>query len=120
MAIWGGPESLTGPSLAVSIGLTLVLGGGASLLTGRVIAGAWRPAWQVLLAAVGLGFADRFLIYGLFDGPLLSLSGYVVDVAVIAAIGLVSYRLAQVRLMVRQYPWLYRRSGPFTYRPLEE
>ena len=120
MAIWGGLESLTGTSLAVSIGLTLVLGGGAALMAGRAIAGTWRPAWQVLLAAFGLGLADRFLIYGLFDGPLLSLSGYVADVAVIAAIGLVSYRLAQVRLMVRQYPWLYRRSGPFSYRRHEE
>lgn len=120
MTIWGGLESLTGTSLAVSIGLTLALGGGAALMTGRAIAGGWRPAWQVLLAAFGLGLADRFLIYGLFDGPLLSLRGYVADVAVIAAIGLLSYRLAQVRLMVRQYPWLYRREGLFSYRRLEK
>ena len=44
MAIWGGLESLTGTSLAVSIGLTLVLGGGAALMTGLAIAGAWRWA----------------------------------------------------------------------------
>ena len=116
MAIWGGLESLTGTSLAVSIGLTLVLGGGAAVLTGQAIAGSWRPMWQLPFASLGLGLADRFLVYALFDGPLFSLIGFLVDTAVIMAIGLVAYRLALVKNMVQQYPWLYERAGLWRYR----
>jgi len=109
-------EALSGTSLGVFIGLTLVLGGGAGILTGRAIAATWRPAWQLLLACAGLGLADRFLAYALFDGPLVSLRGYLFDTAVITAMALAAYRLAWVANMVRQYPWLYRRSSPWSYR----
>jgi hypothetical protein len=118
MALWGDAATLTGTTLDVWIGITLVVAGGAALMTGRAIAITWRPPWQVVFACFGLGFGDRFLIYGLFDGPLLSLPGFLFDTAVLIAMGLVAFRVAKVRLMVRQYPWLYRKTGPFTYRPL--
>jgi hypothetical protein len=108
-------EALSGTSLGVFIGLTVVLGGGAGVLTGRAVAGTWRPVWQVLLACAGLGLADRFLVYALFDGPLFSAIGYLFDTAIITALALVAYRLAWVANMVRQYPWLYRRSSPWSY-----
>ena len=117
MGMWGDAGTLTGTTLDVWIGITLIIAGGAALMTGRAIAITWRPPWQVILACIGLGLGDRFLIYGLFDGPLLLLSGYVIDTAVIISIGLVAYRIAMVRLMVRQYPWLYQQTGSFTYRP---
>ena len=102
--------------LAVFIGLTLVAGGGAAILTGRAIAGTWRPVWQLAAACCGLGAAERFLVYGLFDGPLFSLSGYMFDTAAIMAFGLVSWRLCRTANMVRQYPWLYERAGLWRYR----
>lgn len=106
----------SGTSIGVFIGLTLVLGGGAAILTGQAIAGTWRPAWQVMFASLGLGIADRFLVFALFDGQLFSATGYVFDTAVIMAFGLVAYRLAWVRNMVTQYPWLYERAGPWRIR----
>ncbi len=36
----------------------------------------------------------------------------------IAAIGLIACRLAHVAKMVEQYPWLYERATPWSYRPL--
>jgi hypothetical protein len=36
-------ESLLGTSLGVFVGLTVVITGGAAILTGRAIAGNWRP-----------------------------------------------------------------------------
>ena len=39
----------------------------------------WKPAWQVVAACFGLALADRFLIYALFGGELLSLSGFIID-----------------------------------------
>ncbi|HEV8028621.1 MAG TPA: hypothetical protein VGP50_14400 [Stellaceae bacterium] len=29
---------------------------------------------------------------------------------------LLAYRMTQVRLMLRQYPWLYEAGGPFSWR----
>ena len=100
----------------VFVGLTVAIIGGAGYFTGQALARGWRPAWQVVLYAALLGLADRFLHYALFDGVLLSLSGYLVGTAVTCALGLLAYRLARVRAMVAQYPWLYERAGPFAWR----
>jgi len=67
-----------------------------------------------------LGLADRFVIFSLFGGELLLLSGYVIDTAVIMAIALLSYRLTRARTMVAQYPWLYERAGPFGWRARQD
>ena len=39
-----------------------------------------------------------------------------IEFAGIAAIGLGSFRLNQVRHMIDQYPWRYERSGVFSWR----
>ncbi len=106
----------SGVPLAVFVGLTLVIGGGAAVMTGRAIAATWRPAWQLAAACLGLGAADRFLAYALFDGPLFSLPGYLLDTGAILAIGYAAWRCYRAANMVRQYPWLYRRAGPWGYR----
>ncbi len=100
----------------VFAGLTCVLFGGASWLTGAAVAGTWRPAWQVFTWSLLLAGFDRFLHYALFGGDLLSVGGALRDYAVILAVGLVAWRFTHVTRMVLQYPWLYRRTGPFSYR----
>ncbi len=112
-------ETLLGGPVAVFVGLTVVLAGGAAWLTGRAIAEHWRPARQVLFACLGLAIAARFLTYALFQGPLLSLPGFVSAYVVLTAIGLVAYRVTLVERMVRQYPWRYRRTSPFTWAEIE-
>jgi hypothetical protein len=109
-------EALLGTTLPVFIGLTVILVGGAAVLTGQAVAATWRPAWQVVLSCIGLGLADRFLVYALFDGELLSLTGFLIDTAVLTVIGLVAYRLTRVKKMVSQYPWKYERGGLWNYR----
>ena len=52
----------------------------------------------------------------LFNAPLLSLQGYLVDTAYIVVVMLVSYRIALTRRMLSQYPWLYERAGLFQWR----
>lgn len=105
-----------GSSLGVFIGLTVVLFGGCGVMTGQALAEGWKSPAEVLTYSVLMGLGDRFLVYGLFGGPLLSLSGFVVHTLVIGAITFVSYRMALARRMVAQYPWLYERSGPFGWR----
>jgi len=102
--------------LGVFVGVTLCVMGFAAFMTGQAVANTWKPAWQAVAYALLLGFADRFLVYALFEGELLSLVGYVLDSAVLVAIALAAFRLAQVRKMVQQYPWLYARAGLFAWR----
>lgn len=109
-------DSLLGAPLGVFIGVTLVLFGGAAWLTGQALAGTWRPAWQAFAYAPLLAAVDRFLIYALFDGELLSLWGYLFHAALLLALMLAAYRVTRARRMVSQYPWLYERAGLFAWR----
>lgn len=107
-------------SLVGFLSVTVFLGCGASWLMGQAVAATWRPLWQLVLYAAMLGLADRFMNYGLFQGEPLSTSGYLLDTALILIAALVAYRITRARIMVRQYPWLYARSGPFGWREIGE
>lgn len=109
-------EHLLGSSVAVFIGVTVLLFGAASWMTGRATAMAWQTGWLLLPYSLLLGLGARFLTYALFEGQLLSLPGYGVSVGAIGLVMLIAYRVYHVRQMVRQYPWLYERQGLFTWR----
>ena len=113
-------QALVGTSLGVFIGLTVILIGGAAIMTGRALADGWKPAWQVVAACFGLALADRFLVYALFGGELLSLSGFIVDFALLTALGLIAHRLTMVHKMIAQYPWRYERASLWSYRERPE
>ncbi len=109
-------EALLGTSLFVFVGVTIVVMGFAAFVTGQALANTWKPQWHAVVYCVLLGLFDRFLVFSLFDGELLSLSGYLIDTAVLVAIALFAFRLARARKMVNQYPWLYQRVGLFGWR----
>ena len=109
-------EELLGTRLAVFLGLTVVLFGGAAFLTGEAVARTWRPWWQIVPYALLLGLGDRFLIYALFEGELLSPSGYLIHTLVLLVIAGFSYRITRVYCMLKQYPWLYERAGLLSWR----
>jgi hypothetical protein len=111
-------EPVLGTSLGVFLGITGVLTGFCAFMTGQAIADTWRPYWQVVLYCALLGAVARFLIYGLFDGVLLSLSGYVVGTSLLILLGSFAFLATRARKMVCQYPWLYRRTGLFAWQPL--
>ncbi len=108
--------------------LTVVIGGGASFATGRALALKWRPFREVIIYSCLLGLADRFLHWGLFldrpldvyKGDILSVHFYLVDTAVLMAFASVAYRMTQASCMATQYPWLYRKTGPFTWAARED
>jgi hypothetical protein len=108
--------SLLGASSGVFVGVTVLLFGLGAFLTGQAIAEQWQPASRVVLACLGLAIADRGFTVGLFGGPLFSVSGFVSSLLYLLAVGLIGWRLTQVRKMVTQYPWLYERAGPFAWR----
>jgi hypothetical protein len=103
-------------SLFVFLFLTVILGGGAAILMGRNFAVNWRSPVTVAAAGVGLALGVRFLHFALFEEPLLTLGGYLLDLAVIVAMGLMGFRWRRAEQMVAQYYWLFERTGPLTWR----
>ena len=107
---------ILGNTWPVFIGITILLMGFASFMTGQAVANTWRPLWQIVPYSLLLGLADRFLSWSLFEGELFLLSGYIADSLVLMGIGALAYRLTLAHKMVTQYPWVYERTGPFTWR----
>ncbi len=107
-----------GESLAHVVLVTGILGGGAAWLSGRAIANAWRPPWQVMVPAVLVGLAARFIHFALFEGTLLSAASFGCDTLIFLVVGLVAWRATRAAQMVRQYPWLYARAGPLGWREI--
>jgi hypothetical protein len=112
-------EELTGTSLAVFIGVTLALFGGAAFMTGHATADTWRPGWHIFMYGAFLGVADRLLGFLLFGSELLSIAGYLLDTAILIGVALFAYRVTRARKMASQYPWLYERAGLFGWRERE-
>lgn len=107
---------LSDDGLRVFLVLTVIIGGGAAFLAGRGLAKAWKPYWRVFFYMALLAAAVRFFHYALFEGRLLSLYYYLVTYAVLLAGASLGYRLMRTTQMVTQYPWLYRRTSPFSWR----
>ena len=109
-----------GESIAHVVLVTGILGSGAAWLSGRAIAGTWRRQWQVAIAALLLGAAARFIHFALFQGELLSAASCCCDAVIFLTVGLIAWRATRATQMVRQYPWLYARAGPLSWRKLEQ
>lgn len=97
--------------------LVIVLLGSAAFAAGRAVARTWRPRWQVLWYVLLLSVVARFLLFALFDGRLLSPTGWATDYAILVTWALLGYRIARVRTLTSQYPWIYERQGLLRYRP---
>jgi hypothetical protein len=109
-------SGLLGAGIGSFLGMTVLLFGGAAILTGQALARNWRPAWYIVPSALLLGIGDRFLLFALFQARFLSASGYAAAVAILLVLCFGAYRLTLARRMVMQYPWLYERTGPFRWR----
>jgi hypothetical protein len=107
-----------GESILQIVLLTVVIGGGAAALSGRAIALAWHPSWQVAVAAFLLGAAARFFHFALFKGELLSVPSYCCDTLIFIVAGMLAWRAMRAKQMVRQYPWLYAPAGPLGWREI--
>ena len=104
------------PSIWLFALVTVCMGGWAAWMTGRAVALTWRPLWQCVAATLVLAGAVRFIHFALFEGTLRSPHYYLVDAAVVTAIGLIGYRRTRARQMTTQYRWLYERTGLLTWR----
>ena len=105
-----------GESLAQILLITGAIGGGAAWLAGRAIAQTWRPLWHAVGYMLLLGCGVRFAHFALGAGTLLSLPSYVADTLFLIAVGCLGWQATRARQMVTQYPWLYERAGPLSWR----
>lgn len=96
--------------------VTLVLGGGAAYMTGRAVASGWEPLIRAIIWMVPLSAAVRFIHFAMFQGTLLSLQFYAVDLIVLTLFAVLGFRLTRRRQMVRGYGWAMEASGPFSWR----
>lgn len=111
--------AILGTSVAIFVGLTIVLFGLIAFTAGQAVAAGWQPSRHAVLAAIGLTVADRFLAATLFASPPLSVTAGAVAWAYLTAVTLFAWRVTLARKMVRQYPWLYRPAGILGWRPKE-
>jgi hypothetical protein len=109
-------SGILGSTLGVFIGLTVMLFGFAAFLTGQAVADTWRPAWQAVVAALGLALTARFLTFALFGGALLSLGAFLIAWVYLAGVAAFAWRATLARKMVRQYPWLFVPHGILGWR----
>ncbi len=98
-------------SFGLFVLISVIMGGGAAYLSGRAIAGTWRPLWQVAGYMLVLGGAVRFMHFALFEGTLLSFHYYLVDMAICLGFGWLGFRTTRAAQMATQYGWLYARQG---------
>ena len=110
------PELILGSSFAVFAGFTLLCMGSCGALIGSKLARHWRPAYRLLPYALALGLLDRLLAHALFGSDLMSATGFAVDTYVILMAALLAYHHVLAGLLVRQYPWMYRRFLIFGWR----
>jgi hypothetical protein len=106
----------TEESLLQILLVTGSIGGGAAWLAGRAIAITWRPYAHVTGYMLMLGAGVRFVHFALFEATLLSLPSYAVDTLYLFAVGTLAWKFTRANQMVRQYPWLYERSGLLSWR----
>ncbi len=96
--------------------VTLLLGGAGAWMTGRACAMTWRSPAILFVYILALAAAVRFVHFSIFEGTLLSLHYYIVDAIILVIIGFVGYRYVRTSQMVRQYYWLYQRSGWLSWK----
>lgn len=111
--------------------VTVILFGSLSHMTGAMLARNWRSlallAGYSALLAVGERFMAHAIVWERFyvildifwtdEGVSLGFDAYYfVSFAVCLASAGLAYYATRAALMVRQYPWLYERSGPVGWR----
>lgn len=96
--------------------ITLVLGGGCAILTGRAIALTWRSIWIAVIAMIPMGMAVRFIHFALFEETLLAPQTFVIETIILIAMSCLSFQRTRALQMVRQYYWLYQPHGPLGWR----
>jgi VanZ family protein len=88
----------------------------ASWLSAKGVAKSWKPMAAYAFNALFLAAAVRFLHFALYGGTMFSLTDYIPDLIVLAIVGIVGYRFTRTNQMTAQYPWLYEKASPLSWK----
>lgn len=103
-------------SIWIFLLVSVVMGGVAAWTSGKSLAQTWRPAWQIVPAMLVLACGIRFIHFALFEGTLLSLHYFLVDIVILIVCAALGFQYKRTLQMTTQYRWLYEKSGPFSWR----
>ena len=96
--------------------LTVIMGGGAAFMAGRALASGWKPIWLLLAYMIPFTAGLRFMQFALFENTLTSLSHFITHGIVLTAFALFGYRTYRTTQMTSQYPWLYEKVSPWSWK----
>jgi hypothetical protein len=96
--------------------LTVIMGGGAAFMAGQALASGWRSVARLIIYMLIFTAGLRFLHFALFQGTLTSPLYFLSHGLVVIAASLLGYRSKRTSQMTTQYPWLYERTGPLSWR----
>ena len=111
-------QNILDGSLGGFLLLTVIFFGFGAMMMGRALAETWRPVWHNIAYGLLLGVANRLFHNFFLADDLLNLPSYVFQTAILIVISLIAYRVTLAQKMVTQYPWLYQRTGLFSWRDL--
>ena len=95
--------------------VTIVLAGSAAYLTGRAVTRSWTSGVQLAGYMILLTAACRFIHFALFNGTLLTLHYYIVDLIILLVIAFIGRQVTRAK----QIAELVRKTGrPFHLDPM--
>ncbi|OWV93610.1 DUF6867 family protein [Rhizobium sp. R693] len=97
--------------------VTCLLGGWAAWMTGKAAARTWTSYLKLFFYILGLGVGIRFIHHALFQGSMVSIHYFIVDIIVLMILGFLGYQYTRTNQMVGQYRWLYRKTSLFSWKP---
>lgn len=110
------PSAVVEVSLGDFLLVTVALGGGAAWMAGRAVAKGWNAFVQVFIYAALVTCAVRFCHFALFNGTLLALDHFLLELVVLFAIATLGFRLVRKQQMTQRYGWIYEDAGLLCWR----
>lgn len=110
------PDLLLDTSLADFLLVSLMLGGAAAWRTGQAVARSWGPFSHLVIYAILLTAAVRFVHFALFEDTLFSLQNFLVELVLLLSIATLGFRYVRREQMTDQYGWLFDKDGTMAWR----
>jgi hypothetical protein len=108
-------ESDTGVKIIIRV-MVMLIGFWTAWRAGKGAAESWKTYVNVIVYTLLLACAVRFMHHALFDGPMLSIGYYLIDLAVLLVFSTAGYRYTRTNQMANSYYWLYEKTNAFSWK----
>ncbi|MBM2715147.1 hypothetical protein JQK88_28805 [Mesorhizobium caraganae] len=104
------------PSIWQYLSITIIMGGWTAWRTGKSVAENWQNYTTLVIYALLLGVAIRFIHHALFHGTMLAPQYYIFDTVILSSSAFFGFLFHRTRQMTKNYYWLYEKSSPLSWR----